>query len=178
MLITHDNFESRLLSGRLWKGFAPPSSMGPLGNTFETPSGNPAFGFYDNFHTFHANTLDGPYLKLITSGGALEQVADTATEKGLVRFTLAGDTAEDEVILQWGRGLGAPFKLADKDLVFEARLSISAITAAKWNIGVGLGQVDMGTTDLFFTDSDALADKNFCGFVHLAPEGADFDGAY
>ena len=176
-ILTMDDFDSRMLSGRLWRGFAPPT-MGPAGGVFETPSGNPAFGFFDNFHTFNATTLDGPYATLLTAGGTLALAADTATEKGLLAMTLVGDTQEDEVIVKWGGTLTAPFKLADKDLVFEARLSVSAITAAKWNIGIGLGQADMITTDLLFTDSDALADKNFLGFVHLAPEGAALDGAY
>lgn len=178
MLITMDDFDSRLLSGRLWRGFAPPSSMGPHGSMWMTPSGNPAFGFFDNFHTFNATTLVGPYATLVTDGGTLALVADTATEKGLLGMTLVGDTQEDEVIVKWGGTLTAPFKLADKDLVFEARLSVSAITAAKWDIGLGLGQADMITTDLLFTDSDALADKNFLGFVKLAAEGADWDAAY
>lgn len=179
MFITSDDLgHSYLPSGRLWKGFAPPHSFNPTGSVVTSHSGNPAFGFFDNFHTFNATSLDGPYANLVTSGGSLALAADTATEKGLLAMTLAGDTQEDEVVLKWGGTLSAPFKLADKDLVFEARLSVSAITAAKWNLGVGLGQADMITTDLFFTDSDALADKNFCGFVKLAAEGAAWDGSY
>jgi hypothetical protein len=143
-----------------------------------TPSGNPAFGFFDNFHSFQANSLDGPYLILESAGCTVEQIADTATEKGLVQLALDGNADNDEAVLQWGRGLGAPFKLADNDLVFEARFSLSAITAAKWDIGVGLGEVGMGATDGLFVDTTALADKNFLGFVHLKAEGADFDGAY
>lgn len=179
MLLTMDDFDARLLSGRLWRGFAPPASMGPLGSTWQTPSGNPAFGFFDNFLSFQASTLEGPYKILESSGCTVEQIADTATEKGLVQLALDGNAGDDEAVLQWGRGLGAPFKLADKDLVFEARFSLSAITAAKWSVGVGLGEVGMGATDALFADSSgALADKNFLGFVHLAAEGADFDGAY
>lgn len=178
MLLTFDDFDSRMISGRLWKSFAPPAAMGPLGTTWQTPSGNPAFGFFDNFHSFQASTLEGPYKILESSGCTVEQIADTATEKGLVQLALDGNADNDEAVLQWGRGLGAPFKLADKDLVFEARFSISAITAAKWDIGVGLGEVGMGSTDSLFGDTSGLADKNFLGFVHLAAEGADFDGAY
>ena len=165
-------------SSKLWRGFAPPTSFGPLGNTSIGQSGNPCFGFYDNFHSFQASTLEGPYLILEGTGCTVEQIADTATAKGIVQLALDGNANNDEAVLQWGRGLGAPFKLANTDLVFEARFSISSIAAAKFDIGVGLGQVDMGTTDLFFTDGDILADKNFCGFVHLVAEGAAFDGAY
>lgn len=178
MLLTFDDFDSRLPSGRLWKGFAPPAAMGPLGSTWETPSGNPAFGFFDNFHSFQASTLEGPYKILESAGCTIEQIADTATEKGLVQLAIDGNADNDEAVLQWGRGLGAPFKLADKDLVFEARLSVSAITAAKWDIGVGLGEVGMGATDALFGDTSGLADKNFLGFVKLAAEGAAWDAAY
>jgi len=177
-LLTFDDFDSRMLSGRLWKGFAPPSSMGPLGSTWQTPSGNPAFGFFDNFHSFQASTLEGPYKILESAGCSVEQIADTATEKGLVQLALDGNADNDEAVLQWGRGLGAPFKLADKDLVFEARLAVSAITAAKYNWAVGLGEVGMSTTDLLFTDANILADQNFLGFVKLVAEGAAVDAAY
>ena len=178
MLLTFDDFDSRLPSGRLWKSFSPPASMGPHGTHWTTPSGNPAFGFFDNFHSFQASTLEGPYKILESAGCTVEQIADTATEKGLVQLALDGNADNDEAVLQWGRGLGAPFKLADKDLVFEARFSLSAITAAKWDIGLGLGEVGMGATDAFFGDTSGLADKNFLGFVHLAAEGAAFHGAY
>jgi len=167
-------------SGRLWRGFAPPQAFGPHGNLAVGQSGNPAYGFFDNFHSFQASTLEGPYLILESAGCSVEQIADTATEKGLVQLAIDGNANNDEAVLQWGRGLGAPFKLsaASGDLVFEARFSLSAITAAKWDIAVGLGQVNMGATDGLFTDADILADRNFVGFVHLVAEGADFDGAY
>lgn len=168
-----------LPSSRLWKGFAPPVAIGPHGSASICQSGNPAFGFYDNFHTFQASTLEGPYRILEGTGCTIEQVADTATEKGLIQLSIDGNAANDEAVLQWGRGLGAPFKLADKDLVFEARLAISAITAAKWSWAVGLGEVSMGATDGLFVDTTgALADKNFVGFNKLAAEGAAVDAAY
>lgn len=180
MLLTFDDLDSRLPSGRLWRSFAPPASMGPTGTYFTTPSGNPAFGFFDNFHSFQATTLEGPYKILEGTGCTIEQIADTATEKGIVQLSLDGNADNDEAVLQWGRGLGAPFKLADKDLVFECRLALSAITAAKWDIAVGLGNVGMGVTDKLFVDtaSSLATDADFLGFVHLAAEGAAFDGAY
>ena len=179
MNVTHDNLsQSYLPSGRLWKGFAAPTSFGPHGTTTISQSGNPAFGFFDNFHTFQASTLEGPYLILEGTGCSIEQIADTATEKGLVQLALDGNADNDEAVLQGGRGLGAPFKLADNDLVFEARFSLSAVTAAKWDFAVGLGEVGMGAGDSLFTDGGALADKNFLGFVKLAAESTALDGAY
>lgn len=179
-MITFDELNvPHLPSGRLWSKFAPPSSFGPLGSSTICQSGNVAFGFYDNFHSFHATTAEGPYRILESAGCTVEQIADTATEKGLIQLAIDGNAANDEAVLQWGRGLGAPFILADNDLVFECRLNVSAITAAKWSWAVGLGEVSMGATDGLFVDTTgALADKNFLGFVHLQAEGADVDGAY
>lgn len=180
MFISHDNFDSRLPSGRLWRGFGPPQVMSPLGSSFATESGNPAFGFFDNFHSFHLTTIVGPYLILKGSGCTCEQIADTATEKGLLQLGLDGNADNDEVYLQWGRGLGAPFKFAGNDLVFEARFSISSVAASKFDIAVGLGNVGMGATDKLFVDtaSSLATDADFVGFVHLAAESTDFDGAF
>jgi hypothetical protein len=153
--------------------------MNPLGSSYQSPSGNPAFGFFDDFHTFNATTLVGPYANLLTAGCLAALAADTATEKGVLALSLDGNAANDEAVLKWGGTLSAPFKLADKDLCFECRLAVSAITAAKWSWAVGLGQADMITTDLLFVDTTgALADKNFLGFNHLQAEGAAVDGAY
>lgn len=178
---THfEDISTRLFSPKLWRGFGAPTNMNPLGSSFQSPSGNPAFGFFDDFHSFQASTLEGPYLILESTGCTVEQIADTATEKGLVQLALDGNADNDEAVLQWGRGLGAPFKLTGNDLVFECRLSISAITAAKWDIAVGLGNVGMGATDKLFVDtaSSLATDADFVGFVHLAAEGAAIDGAY
>lgn len=178
----HTHFEdisTRLFSPRLWRGFGEPTSMNPLGSSYQGPSGNPAFGFFDDFHTFNATTLVGPYANLLSAGCTAALAADTATEKGVLALSLDGNAANDEAVLKWGGTLSAPFKLADKDLCFECRLAVSAITAAKWSWAVGLGQADMITTDLLFVDTTgALADKNFLGFNHLQAEGAAVDGAY
>lgn len=181
----HTHFEdisTRLLSPKLWRGFGAPTNMNPLGSSYQSPSGNPVFGFFDDFMSFQAATLDGPYLMLETGGDGgitVEQVADTSERKGIVALTMDAGTNEDEAVLQWGRGLGAPFKLADKDLAFECCIAMSAITASKWSIGVGLGEVGMGATDALFADTTgALADKNFLGFVKLYAEAGVFDGAY
>ena len=185
MLLTFDDFDSRLPSARLWKAFAPPASMGPLGTHWNTPSGNPAFGFFDNFHSFQATTLEGPYKILEGASYVVEQVVDTATEKGIVRLLTPGSTANGEAVLQWGRGIGAPFAFnVAKDLVFECRFSVSAITAAKWSIFTGLALADStdgaGITDKIFADTTGLLATTFsgAGFQHLSAEGAAWDGAY
>lgn len=171
-----DELDDYGLSGRLWRKFAVDGMLVYKDRRW-------GIGFRDDFlGNFQASTLEGPYLILATQGD-IELVASTGntatTALGQVKLPLVGDAGNDEIVLQWGRGLDAPFKLADRDLCFEARLCVSAITAAKWSWAAGLGEVGMGATDCLFADTTgALADKNFCGFVHLQAEGASVDGAY
>jgi hypothetical protein len=178
----HTHFEdisTRLFSPKLWKGFGAPQNMNPSGSSYQTPSGNPAFGFFDDFHTFNATSLVGPYMNLLTAGCTAALAADTATEKGVLALAVDGNAANDEAILKWGGLASAPFKLADNDLCFECRLAVSAITAAKWSVGIGLGEANMIVTDGFFVDTTgALADKNFLGFNKLLAEAGVFDAAY
>ncbi len=144
MNTTFQDFDSRLPSGTLWRGFAPPTLLLPGGSSAPDQSGNPSFGFFDNFFTVPTTTLLSPYLKLASAGCTLEQIVDTATEKGIIQFSNDG-TANDEVVLQWGRGIAAPFEFnVAKDLVFECRFAVSAITAAKWSIFAGLALADCG----------------------------------
>lgn len=181
---THfEDISTRLFSPRVWRGFGSPSAMTPSGSTYQSPSGNAVFGFFDDFLTMSATTLVGPYLHLETGGDGgitVAQVADTAAVKGICALTMDAGSNDDEAVLQWGAGLGAPFKLTDNDLAFECRFALSAITASKWSIGVGLGDVGMGATDKFFADTTgALAtDADFAGFVKLYAEAGVFDGAY
>ncbi|MFN7318618.1 MAG: hypothetical protein ACK5S6_03805 [bacterium] len=180
-MITWDELDNAYLpSGRLWKNIPFPLMFNPMGASSASQSGNPAFGFYDNFHSFHATTGEGPYRILEGTGCSIEQIADTATEKGLIQLAIDGNAANDEAVLQWGRGLGAPFLLANNDLAFECRLNVSAITAAKWSWALGLANVGAGATDGLFADTTGLhvAASSFVGFSHLSAEGAAVDGAY
>jgi hypothetical protein len=158
--------------------------MNPTGSSWITPSGNPAFGFFDNFFTVPTTTLISPYLKLIGAGCTVEQIVDTATEKGIMQLAIDGNAANDETVLQWGRGIAAPFFFSDKDLVFEARFSVSAITAAKWSIWTGLALADStngaGITDKMFVDTTGVLATTFAGvgFQHLSANGATWDGSY
>jgi hypothetical protein len=178
----HTHFEdiaTRHFSPRLWKGFGAPTNMNPSGSSYQTPSGNSAFGFFDDFHTFNATTLDGPYAHLLSAGCTAALAADTAAAKGVLNLFVDGNAANDEAVLKWGGTATAPFMLADNDLAFECRLAVSAITAARWSIALGLGEANMIVTDGTFVDtSGALADRNFFGFNKLLAEGAAFDGAY
>jgi hypothetical protein len=179
-VITYDELNIPYLpSGRLWRGFAPPTSFGPAGGASISQSGNPSFGFYDNFHSFHATTAEGPYRIVEGTGCTVEQIADTATEKGLIQLAIDGNAANDEAILQWGRGLGAPFQFSGNDLVFETRLNVSSITTALHSWAVGLAVVGAGATDGLLTDTTGiLADTSFVGFNKLSAASSGVSGAY
>ncbi len=178
MHLTHEDMSTRLFSPKVWRGFSPPTAFSAAGNSAIGASGNPAFGFFDDFLSFSETTLVGPYAILKGTGCTASKVADTAAAKGILSLVLDGNADNDECVLKWGSTLSAPFYLANNDLAFECCLALSSITAAKHDIAVGLGQADMITTDLLFGDSSALADKNFVGFVKLAAEAGVFDGAY
>jgi hypothetical protein len=179
-MITFDELNIPYLpSGRLWRGFAPPISFSPLGNSNLSQSGNPSFGFFDNFHSFHNTSAEGPYRIVVGTGCTVAQIADTATDKGLIQLSIDGNAANDEAILQWGRGLGAPFQLANNDLVFETRLSVSSITTALHSWAVGLAVVGAGATDGLLTDTTGiLADTSFLGFNKLSAASSGVSGAY
>lgn len=178
MHVLHEDMATRLFSPKVWRGFAPPTAFTPNGSVATGASGNQAFGFFDDFLSFNETTLVGPYAILKGTGCTASKVADTAAAKGILSLALDGNADNDECVLKWGSTSSAPFYLSGNDLAFECCLSVSAITASKWDIAVGLGQADMITTDLLFTDSDILADKNFVGFVKLYAEAGVFDGAY
>lgn len=174
--------QAYLPSAELFRGFAPPEAFGPLGNVAVNQSGNPCYGFYDNFHSFQATTAEGPYAFAADTNASVAQIADTTTAKGLVQLATTGagsGAANEECGLSWGRGIGAPFQFAGNNLIFEAGLTVTDITAAKFSLGIGLGEVGMQAADAGFADTTgALANKEFCGFVSLLAEGAAWDGAY
>lgn len=179
MHTTFEDLSARLFSPKLWKGFAPPTVMNPSGSSYNGGSGNPAFGFFDDFFTFNATSLVGPYMNLLTAGCTAALAADTDSAKGVLALAVDGNAANDEAVIKHGGLASAPFKLADKDLAFECRLALSAITAAKWSVAVGLGEAGMIVTDTLFVDTTgALADKNFIGFNKLLAEAGVFDAAY
>jgi hypothetical protein len=182
-MITFDELNIPYLpSGRLWRGFAPPTSFAPTGSATISQSGNPAFGFYDNFHSFHTTSGEGPYRIVTGTGCSVLQIADTATDKGLIQLAIDGNAANDEAILQWGRGLGAPFQFANNDLVFETRLSVSSITTALHSWAVGLAVVGAGATDGLLDDVTAsnaiIANTSFLGFAKLANASSGVSGCY
>jgi hypothetical protein len=160
-------------SPQLWKNF-------PDEDILVRKDRNVGYGFYDDFENFDPTTLTGGYVMLATSG-TIAQIADTGntatTGLGIVHATTNG-SAYDELIMARGCGLSAPYKLADNDLCFEARFTVSAITAAKYSMFVGLSEIAAATTNHLYADAGTIADYNMVGFDHLVAEGAAWDGGY
>jgi hypothetical protein len=161
----------RLFSPKLWKGLAPPVS----GGLFDTPSGNPAIGMFDDFFGWSGlvATHDGQYfsqgnryLSYEESSNPVSQVASVQTALGAIALTSAA--SDDTSAIAWGNHLVTPYNAGpfsvipgtSKDLVFEARFKVNTITAAQYNFCIGLsGQagVKIVDADVPITGSDAFA---------------------
>lgn len=155
MNLTFSELDWRGLSPKLWKGFAP-----PVGGQFQsTASGNPAFGFFDDFLAYTGGVnLDGttdigvpPYYVLSTGDGTVLPLDTTydsstaaqklATHLGAVQFLVTTDN--DEAGLAYGGTASeAPFKLDASvgygDLVFECRVLSNILLTADWAWYIGL----------------------------------------
>ncbi len=176
----HTHFEeisTRLFSPLLWRGFGAPTNLNPTGSSFQTPSGNPAFGFFDDFLTFQPTTLQGPYALLATTT-AWTLIADTAASKGIASAVM-NSNAGDENILKWGGTSTAPFQLGTKDLVFECRVAVTDITASKWSLFAGLAAPASIVTDQLLVDTTGIPyAANHVGFLKTYADAGLVDGAY
>jgi hypothetical protein len=168
------------LSPGIWGGF-------PRDRIFAFKDRLDGFGEYDDFLNFGATSLHDGHIILATgSGSTVAQITSEANHPGIVRFTLDGDAANDEVVLQKGAGLDVgPYQFAGTDFAFEAyvRANAYAIVANKlsWFAGMATGgTAGAGITDLLFTDSSgALYGTNsFVGFQKLYGESTALDGMY
>lgn len=141
----------------LWKNFPVYELLGPMGL-------NAGVLLYDDFASVGA-TGNG-YLML---AGGTATVAQIDGIGGLLQLFTTADN--DEAVVIAGNNTGAPFLLsssAPKDLVFEARFKVDSVAASQTDIFVGLAEAGCGTTDLLFTDADAMADNDFIGFHRIA----------
>jgi hypothetical protein len=139
---------------------------------------------FDHFLNYGNTSLYDGKIILAAAGCSAAQIASEASHPGIVRLTIDGNAADDEVVLQLGAGLDAgPFLLAANPLVFEAYIRVSAVTEAKWSWFVGLasgGSAGAAITDKMFADTTGAvyATQSFCGFQHLVAEGSALDAMY
>lgn len=187
MQVTFSELDWRGLSGPLWKGFAP-----PVGGKFQsTASGNPAFGFFDDFLDYHGTSLYDGYFTLGTGTGTVLRTASnydssTAAQKlatylGVVNMLATADN--DEGIIAWGNGLDAPFKLDHSvgygDLVFECRVLFDILLAADFCFFIGLAELGSQATTKIFDGAQALdATLDRVGFTHLLADSTAVNSHY
>jgi hypothetical protein len=190
-----DEVENRLLSPKLWRGFAP-----PVGNMFpNTPSGSEVRGLFDDFDAFGAtcplststtffqsngNTYIGfNDLAVIPTAAVVPTTVPSVNENGPGVIALQADasTAEDIAILQAGSGATMPFHVIparNQDLAFECRFKVSSVTGSQSNIFIGLAGTGACADNGVFTDAGALASNNFLGFTRLGTQGNTMSLSY
>ncbi len=197
-MLTFEELNSdRLLSAKLWKGFAPPSS-GPFPATL---SGNPAVGMFDDFSQFGGilATSDGQYhtessvyRSYQTASTFITNVAETPTpatvapvHRGAISLSGTAGVADDDVeTLVAGGNIatpygGFPYSVIPKmsgDLVFEARFKISTVTASLGNFFIGLAGaagVDTASADAPIAADVMATTLSHIGFGKFGAETTD-----
>jgi len=167
--------DTRLLSPKLWADFPV-----PVGRSFPTTgSGNMAFGLFDDFRSaavvrsFTSNAAtwvsNGITYETFEDDAGFAVLTPSATANTGAVTLQSGTHDNDAVAVQAG---GLPFNViynSAKELIFETRFKVSAITTACTDIFIGLGGTGAAANSGIQTDDSAtLASNNFLGFVRKA----------
>jgi len=195
MNVMWDELGTRLLSPKLWRGFAP-----PIGGVFPlSASGSPVVGLFDDFVGFGKVAPAASNVERYCSNGITYKGYgdDTAVETyaavpsttpavdangpGVIAMQ-AHNTDNDISIIQAGGGTMMPFHVIPtlmKELVFECRIKVSAITASCSDIFIGLaGTLAAADSGVWVDDSASLASNDFIGFTRLATQGSALSFKY
>jgi len=194
----------RLFSPKLWKGMAPPLGSG----IFQTQSGNPAVGVFDDFvgfgGTLSTNTGSyysgaNRYISYQTASTLLTNVALTPTPASVAPTSIgaiifqptSGVTDNDQISLQWGGHELTPYGCfpfsvipgMSKDLVFECRFKVSAITDSLGDLFIGLagaaGVAPAASAVPITQTADTMATTvSHLGFHKLSGDGDKIDLSY
>jgi len=199
MQILFDELETRLLSPKLWKGFAP-----PVGGIFpNAPSGNPVIGLFDDFLGFGKTTAAASNVERYASNGivyqgygddtAVETYAAVPTttpavdENGPGVIAMQAHTTDNDIsVIQAGGGTMMPFHVIPtrmQELVFECRFKVSSIhataTTGETNVFIGLaGTGAAANSGVWVDDSASMASNNFLGFTRMGAMSTTMDFKY
>jgi hypothetical protein len=195
MQTLYSELDTRLLSPKLWRGFAP-----PIGSVFpNTSSGNEVRGLFDDFDSWGQTTPLATATTYFQSNGntylgyndatvvpTVPAVPGTATpsatDNGPGVIVMQSDTtANDIAIIQAGSGTMTPFHanpLRMQDLAFECRFKVSAVTASCSDIFIGLAGTGACADSGVFTDAGVLASNNFLGFTRIGTQGSAMSFGY
>jgi len=188
MQVLFDELDTRLLSPKLWRGFAP-----PIGGLFPySASGNPVRGLFDDFTGWGKTTPLATSTTYFQSNGitylgyndttvvdtvpAVPTTTPAVDENGPGVIVMQSDTTDNDIaIIQAGCGTMMPFHVVptrSQELVFECRFKVSAITVSCSDIFIGLaGTGACANNGVFVDDSASMASNNFIGFTRLAAQG-------
>ena len=186
MNLTFEELDWRGLSPDLWGRFAPPAG----GRFQSTASGNPAFGFFDDFLDFDGRsdlsqgyyilgTGDGSVLRSDTNLDSSSAAQKLATGLGIAEFLATTDN--DEALLAWGNSAsGADFKLDHSigfgDLVFECRFLSDILLTADWAWFIGLIEAGgQATAQCFDVNQDPAGTDDQLGFIKLMADTTGVD---
>ncbi len=179
--LTFTELDARGPSGAVWKGFNPPEG-GIFGST---QSGNPAWGFFDDFLYKAATTLYDGYFMLLTGTGTYTRIASdydpasvSTTSLGTMEFLVSDDNAES--IMSFGNAVDAPFNLGmGRDVAFECRLTSENVAADDFCLFVGLAELGaQATTKINDNGQDLVNEFDLLGFQHLMTDSTAMNGLY
>jgi hypothetical protein len=194
MQTLYEELETRLLSPKLWRGFAP-----PVGGIFpDDQSGNDVRGLFDDFTNFGATcplstattyfqSNGNTYLgyndaTVVPTAAAVPTTTPSVSENGVGVIVLQSDvTANDIAIIQAGSGTMMPFHVIPsrmQELVFECRFKVSSIAASCSDIFIGLAGTGACADSGVFTDAGVLASNNFLGFTRIGTQGSAMSFSY
>lgn len=191
--------EARLLSPKLWKGFAP-----PVGGIFPgTQSGNPVLGLFDDFNAFGATGAVSTSTTYFQSNGitylgyndttvvptapATPTTTPSVDENGPGVIYLQADTTDNDLAcIQAGSGTMCPFHVIPtryQELCFECRIKVSGIhetaTSGETNLFIGLaGTGACADSGVWVDNSASMASNNFLGFTRLGAMSTTMDFKY
>lgn len=187
MNLTFSELDWRGLSPKLWSGLAP-----PVGGQFQnTASGNPAFGFFDDFVAFGGLSEQAGYYLVETGTGTVTRGvtnydSSTAAQKlatylGAAKLFTTADN--DEAIIAWSGGAAeGQFKLDNSvgygDLVFECRLMPHSDTHVADHVGWFAGLIEAGgqaTTKCFDGAQAPASTHDQLGFIKLLADTTAVD---
>lgn len=185
-MLLWDELDTRLLSPKLWRGFAP-----PIGGSFpNTAMGQKVVGQFDDFLGFGQTTplassvayyqSNGITYKSFEDDAGIAAAVPTTTPAvdangiGVISLT-AGNTDNDDCVLQAGGATMMPFNViyaTAGDLAFECRVKYSSIADGDTDFFFGLFGTGGAANNGWLADnSGAFANNDFLGFSRTVATG-------
>lgn len=174
----------------LWNPYGTASGRGPspliwntcpvLQYTLDPTVGMHYFNDFQGNYALAANQtatlLDGGVMGFTgaTAGSTISM--DTDAPNGTVALNCTTDNESVGISVLGGKNAAAQFVFtAGKKSWFEARIKTVNITDAKYGLFLGFAEEALLAEDGVLGDSDAMADKDYFGFLRVAADGDKLD---